>query len=61
MLTPRKKKGIGFGISGLAFLLAGGVFYFVPTSPDWLVPTLGFIGTVAGFFGFTTVFPDIEE
>lgn len=57
----RKKKGISFGISGVAFLLAGGVFYFTNTSPEWLVPALNFGALVAGFFGFITVFPDVEE
>lgn len=59
-MTPRKKKGIGFGISGLAFLVGGVVFYFTESSPDWVVPALNLAGMIAGFFGFTTVFPDVE-
>lgn len=60
-MTARKKKGIGFGISGAAFVIAGVVFFFMEASPDWLAPLLNLGGLVAGFFGFKTVFPDTEE
>lgn len=60
-MSDRKKKGITFGISGITFLVAGGVFYFMPESPSWLVPALNLAALVTGFFGFTAVFPDVEE
>ena len=60
-MTARKKKGIGFLISGAVFIVAGGVFVGVPTTPDWLVPVMGLVGLIANFLGFVVVFPDIEE
>jgi len=60
-MTNRKKKGIGFGLSGVGFITAAVVFFFTEANPDWLQPALTVVGMVAGFFGFTTVFPDTEE
>jgi mannose/fructose/N-acetylgalactosamine-specific phosphotransferase system component IIC len=60
-MTDRKKRGVGFGISGLAFLLAAVVSFVVEADPSWLVPLLTIVGMVAGALGFTTVFPDTED
>lgn len=60
-LSTRKKKGIGFFISGVAFIAAGGVFYFLEGTPE-IVPTLfSLAGLIGNFLGFKLVFPDIME
>ena len=59
-MTDRKKKGIGFMISGAAFLAVGGLFTFADLTPDWVAAAIALVGMVAQFFGFTTVFPDTE-
>lgn len=59
-MTARKKKGIGFLISGAVFVVAGGVFLGMPVTPDWLGPVMGLVGLVANFLGFVVVFPDVE-
>jgi len=59
-MTDRKKKGIGFMISGSAFLVVGGIFTFATATPDWVAGALALVGMVAQFFGFSTVFPDTE-
>ena len=60
-MTDRKKKGIGFMISGSAFLVVGGIFTFAAATPDWVAGALALVGMVAQFFGFSTVFPDTED
>lgn len=60
-MTARKKVGIGLGISGGAFLLAGIVAFFTTADPSWLEPVLNIVGLVAGALGFKVVLPDTEE
>lgn len=60
-LTPRKKKGIGFLISGGVFVALGGVLIGLPTTPDWVGTIIGIVGLVANALGFTTVFPDNND
>jgi hypothetical protein len=60
-MNKRKRKGIGFGLTGLVFLLAGGIFYFADTTPEWLPMLISIIGTIAGTLGFTFIYPDIDD
>ena len=60
-LAPRKKKGIGFLIAGLAFLAAGGVYIGLDVTPDWLAIMFLAVGAVGGVLGFSIVFPDIND
>lgn len=60
-MTPRKRKGIGFIISGIVFLGAGVTFVAAPSTPDWLGIVISAIGAIANVLGFTTVFPDTDE
>lgn len=60
-MTDRKKKGIGFLISGAVFVAFGGVFIAIPATPDWLGTVVGIIGLVANALGFVTVFPDNSD
>ena len=60
-LAPRKKKGIGFLIGGLAFLAAGGVYIGLEVTPDWLSIVFLAVGAVGGVLGFSVVFPDIND
>ena len=59
-MTDRKKKGIGFMVSGAVFAVAGVVFYSMPITPEWLAPAFGLIALVGNFLGFVIVFPDVE-
>jgi hypothetical protein len=59
-LTPRKKKGIGFFISGAAFIVGGALAFAASEDPSWWPTAISLVGMVASFFGFTTVFPDQE-
>jgi len=60
-MTDRKKRGIGFGISGLAFLTAAIVSFAFEADPSWLVPAFQVVGMVSAFFSFVTVYPDVEK
>lgn len=57
-MTDRKKKGIGFLISGVVFLGVGGVFIGLDVTPDWLAMVIQGVGLIANLLGFATVFPD---
>ena len=59
-MTGRKKKGIGYIISGAVFVAVGAVFMGTTVTPDWLALVVQGIGLVANLIGFTTVFPDTE-
>ena len=60
-MTARKKKGIGYCISGAVFLAVGGVFIGLETTPDFVSLLIQGVGMIAGLLGFTTVFPDTDE
>ncbi len=57
-MTDRKKKGVGFLISGSVFLAVGGIFLGLEVTPDWVSTVIGIIGLVGNALGFKTVFPD---
>ena len=57
-MTPRKKKGVGFFISGAAFIAGGFISVFMVEDPSWYQGAIGFIGLIAAYFGFNVVFPD---
>lgn len=59
-MTARKKKGVGFLISGGAFFVAAVVMFSTTATPAWLGTSLTIVGMIANFFGFTTVFPDAD-
>lgn len=59
-MTARKKKGVGFLISGIAFVVGGIITVSTVSTPAWFPVTLTVVGLVANFFGFVTVFPDNE-
>jgi ABC-type uncharacterized transport system permease subunit len=51
-MTDRKKKGLGFIISGLVFVLAGIILYATASTPAWLnvfIQGIGWLGTTLGF------------
>ena len=60
-LSPRKKKGIGFLVGGLAFLAAGGVFLGLETTPDILGVIFQVVAAVGSVLGFSFVFPDTSD
>jgi len=60
-MTTRKKKGIGYAISGAVFVAAAVVCFATQVTPDWVNTIFGIIGLVAGALGFQVVFPDTEE
>ena len=60
-MEDRKKKGIGFMISGAVFLTAGIVMYAFTATPEWLNVVVQLAGAASGVMGFITVFPDGVE
>ena len=60
-MTARKKKGIGYIISGAIFVGVGGVFIGMETTPDFVSLIIQGVGMIASLLGFTTVFPDTDE
>lgn len=59
-LTARKKRGIGFLIGGVAFLVTGGIFIGLEATPDFLGLIFQAVGMLAELFGFKVVFPDTD-
>lgn len=59
-MTGRKKRGIGYFVSGAVFIVAGFVMVTLDADPAWLASGVALLGLVAEFFGFKTVFPDTE-
>ena len=55
-MTPRKKKGLGFLITGGIFGLFGGIYMVADADPNWLSYIPVFIGFLATTFGFSVVF-----
>jgi len=60
-MTDRKKKGVGFLVSGGLSIAAGIVFFVASATPDWLGIVIQGIGLIAGLLGITVVYPDTEE
>jgi len=59
-MTARKKKGVSCFVSGILFLLIGGVFFATEATPDWVPTMIQVVGAVGGIFGFSFVFPDTD-
>ena len=60
-MTERKKRGIGYIISGAVFVGIGAVLIGTNATPDWVAIVAQGIGLLANLLGFSTVFPDVEE
>jgi hypothetical protein len=56
-MTERKKKGLGFFISGVVFVAAGVVLWVTTGTPDWLNTVIAGIGLVGNLVGFALVLP----
>jgi hypothetical protein len=50
-LTPRKKKALGFGVSGIVFIVVAIVFWTTATTPEWVNTGLAIIGSIANLVG----------
>jgi ABC-type uncharacterized transport system permease subunit len=59
-MTDRKKRGVGYIISGVVFVGVGGVLFGTEATPEWVATVVQGIGLIANLLGFTTVFPDTE-
>ena len=57
-MTDRKKRGIGFFITGGLFVAAGIVYTFIAEDPSWFWQVVGIVGLVATSIGFVVVYPD---
>ena len=60
-MTDRKKKGIGFFVSGALFVVVGIFTATTGTAPEWFSAVLTAVGLAAEYFGFQVVYPDVEE
>lgn len=54
----RRVKGIGFLISGAAFILLGVFNVWSEITPDWVTIGLDMVALVSGFFGYRFVRPE---
>lgn len=60
-MKQRKRRGIGFLVSGALFVGVGVVMFVTESTPD-IVPTiLSIVGTVGEMIGFKIVYPDIPN
>lgn len=59
-MTSRQNKGIGFLISGAAFILLGVFNVGFEVTPEWVTVVLDVVGLVAGYFGYRFVRPESE-
>lgn len=57
-MDNRKKRGIGYMISGVVFLAVGGAMVGTDVTPEWLSLVVQGVGLIANMLGFATVFPD---
>ena len=57
-MTTRKKRGVGYFISGAAFIVGGAICFAAQVTPVWFPAAISLVGLVAGFFGFKFVYPD---
>jgi len=56
-MTARKKKGLGFIVSGGVFLIAGVICFATQATPVWFPTVISVIGLVANGLGLVTTFP----
>ena len=54
----RKEKGIGFLISGAAFILLGVINVVVEVTPEWVTVVLDVVALMAGYLGYRFVRPE---
>lgn len=59
-MTARKKRGVGFLISGGAFIVGSVLCFTTMVDPGWFPIALAIVGMLANFFSFKTVFPDTK-
>lgn len=59
-MTPRKKRGLGFLISGAAFIILGVILTAGKQIPIAWPMIVELIGMVLEALGFRVVFPDID-
>jgi len=57
-MDPRKKKAIGFLITGGLFFLVGLVTLAVPTTPSWLPVLLEIVASVTLILGISVQLPE---
>lgn len=58
-MSDRKKKALGFFVSGAAFLVAGIVTWATPAAPAWSSTLLSVIGAVAAVVGIGVTLPEL--
>ena len=57
-VMTRKDKGIGFLISGAAFILLGVINVVVEVTPEWVTVVLDVVALMAGYLGYRFVRPE---
>lgn len=56
-MSDRKKKGLGFLISGIVFAVVGVLLLATTSSPVWLPTVIAAIGAVGNLVGLILVLP----
>jgi uncharacterized Tic20 family protein len=56
-MNDRKKKGLGYFISGAVFIAVGIVLMVTTSTPGWVSTVLSGIGLIGNLVGFILVLP----
>lgn len=57
-MTPRKRKAIGFIITGLVTAGVGAVLLVTTNTPEWVVVGIQIVAAVSNVLGFIFIAPD---
>ena len=57
-MTARKKKGLGFVVTGVVTAAVGGILMATTATPEWVSVGLSLITAVCGVIGIVFVAPD---
>ena len=57
-MTARKKKGLGFVVTGVVTAAVGGILMATTATPEWVSVALSIITAVCGVIGIVFVAPD---
>ena len=57
-MTDRKKKAVGFLVSGGVFLVAG-IATFAADMPSWLPTIVSIVAAIAGVVGISVTMPEV--
>jgi hypothetical protein len=57
-MTARKKKGLGYMVGGLLFVVVGAILYFTASTPPIVAVIVQAIGAVGNIIGIAVMLPE---